>query len=161
MAIGWTLRDAILGHPAHVDNPAKPYSLRGPIYVPISGRGTITRGLTTDTIRRGQVGNILSFDAGKKTVTLKRNKSTLGGREVCEDGTPRCEGADSKWPEPGEVQGSYCGCDGPPPEKLARDEHNAAAEREALSDRQPPRSNLAVRGSSSPGKVRSKSPSQA
>src|SRR5882762_7142626 len=32
----------------------------------------------------------------------------LGGREVCEDGTPRCEGADSKWPEPGEVQGSYC-----------------------------------------------------
>ena len=91
MAIGWTLRDAILGHPAHVDNPAKPYSLRGPIYVPISGRGTITRGLTTDTIRRGQVGNILSFDAGKKTVTLKRNKSTLGGREVCEDGTPRCE----------------------------------------------------------------------
>ena len=30
MAIGWTLRDAILGHPAHVDNPAKPYSLRGP-----------------------------------------------------------------------------------------------------------------------------------
>ena len=121
MAIGWTLRDAILGHPAHVDNPAKPYSLRGPIYVPISGRGTITRGLTTDTIRRGQVGNILSFDAGKKTVTLKRNKSTLGGREVCEDGTPRCEGADSKWPEPGEVQGSYCGCDGPPPEKFPRE----------------------------------------
>ena len=57
MAIGWTLRDAILGHPAHVDNPAKPYSLRGPIYVPISDRSTITRGLTTDTIRRGQVGN--------------------------------------------------------------------------------------------------------
>ncbi len=64
------------------DNPAKPYSPRGPIYVPISGRGTITRGLTSDTIKRGQVGNIVSFDAGKKTVTLKRNKSTLGGREV-------------------------------------------------------------------------------
>lgn len=64
------------------DQPAKPYSPRGPIYVPIAGRGTITRKLTSDVLGRGQIGNALSFDAAAKTITFKRTKGTLKGREV-------------------------------------------------------------------------------
>jgi len=63
------------------DAPALPYSTKGPIYVPISGRGTITRKLSEST-GRGMVGEIRSANKAAGTVTLNRTKSTLGGREV-------------------------------------------------------------------------------
>jgi hypothetical protein len=47
-----------------LDQPAKPYSTHGPIYVPISGVGTFTPKGALSGLR------------------VKRNKTTLGGREV-------------------------------------------------------------------------------
>ena len=55
-----SLRERVAANRNVKDAPAKPYSPRGPIYVPISGRGQLKRG--------GQL--------------VKRNKSTLGGREI-------------------------------------------------------------------------------
>jgi len=74
-----SLRDRCARASNVFDAPAKPYSTKGPIYIPISGRGTITRKLST-AVQRGMVGEIVS--ATKTSATLRRNKTTLGGREV-------------------------------------------------------------------------------
>lgn len=66
------------------DAPAKPYSTRGPVYVPVSGVGTIVRGLKGVGGKAGSTAFLkknLSPEALLK-FTEKRNKTSLGGREV-------------------------------------------------------------------------------
>lgn len=61
-----------------LDAPAKPYSPNGPIYVAISGVGTITR-----LPKRVSGLKLKDLPAGiKGSLTVKRTKTTLGGREV-------------------------------------------------------------------------------
>lgn len=60
-----TLQERLSNHKNVNDAPAKPYSPKGPIYVPISGRGTMTKKLP-----------------GGATSVVPRNKTNLGGRQV-------------------------------------------------------------------------------
>lgn len=70
------------------DGPAKAYSTLGPIYIPISGVGTIRKVLNGDLLKRQAKSGAISKEQykealhGKTSFAVKRNKSSLGGVEV-------------------------------------------------------------------------------
>lgn len=66
-----------------LDQPAKPYSTRGPIYVPVSGVGSVFRAPrrysgTTAGLKK----KLEAAGADLSPFLLPRNKTTFGGREV-------------------------------------------------------------------------------